>query len=125
VVDGPVWTVEDHLSGQPPASVALFHRFVEVLASNGPYICAVSKTTIGFKGSRRGFAGARPSRRGLVGFLDLERIVTDRRITHVSPYTKRLFVSHFRISELADFDDTFAGLISEAYAVGQGAHLRR
>jgi hypothetical protein len=123
-VDGQEWTVDDHLAGQPPASVALFHRFVDLLAGNGPYICAVSKTTIGFKGSRRGFAGARPTSRGLVGFLDLQRMAADRRITNVSPYTKRLYVHHFRITEMADLDDTFAGLIAEAYAVGQGAHMR-
>jgi hypothetical protein len=123
-VDGQQWTVDDHLAGQPPASVALFHCFVDVLAGNGPYICVVHKTTIGFKGTRRGFAGARPTSRGLVGFLDLQRIVADRRITSVAPYTKRLYVHHFRLTAMADLDETFAGLVAEAYAVGQGAHMR-
>jgi hypothetical protein len=122
-VDERIWTIDDHLAGQPESSVALFHRFVELVAGNGPYICTVSKTTVGFKGTRRGFAGARPTARGLVGFLDLQRVVSDRRIKSTAPYTKRLFVHQFRIAELADLDDTFAGLIAEAYAVGQGAHI--
>ena len=122
-MDGYVWTVEDHLAGQPAASVALFHRFVELVAGNGPYTCSVTKTTIAFKGARRGFAGARPAARGLTGFLDLQRMAADRRVIKANPYTKRLYVNHFRIAEMADLDHTFADLIAEAYAVGQGAHL--
>jgi hypothetical protein len=122
-VDERIWTIDDHLAGQPESSVALFHRFVELVAANGPYVVSVSKTTVGFKGTRRGFAGARPTRRGLTGFLDLQRVADDRRVISVAPYTKRLFVHQFRIADLADLDDEFAGLIAEAYAVGQGAHL--
>jgi Domain of unknown function (DUF5655) len=119
------WTVEDHLAGQPEVSVAMYRRFVELVADNGPYICTVGKTMIGFKGSRRGFAGAKPTPRGLTGFLDLQRTVDDRRIISVAPYTRRLFVHQFRITDLADLDESFADLISEAYAVGQGAHMKR
>ena len=120
-----VWAVEDHLIGKPDSSVALFHRFVELLAGHGPYTVAVSKTTVTFKGSRRGFAGARPTARGLTGYLDLQRVVEDRRISSATPYTARLFVHHFRLTDVADLDDSFDALIAEAYAVGQGAHVNR
>jgi hypothetical protein len=83
----------------------------------------VSKTSITFKGSRRGFAGTRPTPRGLRGYLDLQRVVEDPRIRNVSPYTKRLFVHHYRISTPEQLDETFAGWVREAYEVGQGAHL--
>jgi len=113
----------DHLVGMPERSVALYHAFVGLIAACGDYTVSPSKTSITFKGARRGFAGARPDNKGLVGYLDLQRAVTDRRITSVSPYTKRLFVHHYRIRELAELDDDFAAWVREAYAVGQGAHL--
>ena len=55
------WTVEDHLRDKPPAVVALYQRFVELVQACGPFEHAVSKTALGFKGSRRGFAGAKPT----------------------------------------------------------------
>ena len=115
----------DHLGGRPERSVTLYHGFVALITACGPFTVSPSKTTITFKGARRGFAGARPDNQGLVGYLDLQRKVVDPRITSASPYTKRLFVHHFRIREQADLDDEFAGWVREAYAVGQGAHLAR
>jgi Domain of unknown function (DUF5655) len=117
------WTVEDHLRGKPPVSVALYLRFVQLVAACGPFTYAVAKTTITFKGSRRGFAGARPTERGLTAYLDLTRQVTDPRIISSSPYTKRLFTHQVRLTRLEELDDDFAALIGEAYAVGAGAHL--
>jgi hypothetical protein len=113
----------DHLVGKPECSVALYHAFVGLIEACGDYTVSPSKTTITFKGDRRGFAGARPDNQGLVGYLDLQRRVTDPRISSVSPYTKRLFVHHYRIRELNELDDEFANWVREAYAVGQGAHL--
>jgi hypothetical protein len=118
-----VWTVEDHLAGQPESSVALYERFVELVSRCGPFTKAVSKTAITFKGVRRGFAGARPDGRGLRGYLDLQHVVEDARITNVTPYTARLFVHHYRITTLEELDDEVAGWVAEAYAVGAGAHL--
>jgi hypothetical protein len=117
--------VEDHLRDRPEASVALWHAFVELIRRCGEFSVSPSKSTVTFKGSRRGFAGARPDGRGIVGYLDLQRQVRDPRITNVSPYTARLFVHHFRITAPEQLDDTFAGWVAEAYAVGQGAHLAR
>jgi hypothetical protein len=117
------WTVEDHLRGKPPGSVALYRRFVELVEACGPVNYAVAKTTITFKGSRRGFAGAKPTPRGLAGYLDLQRLVEDPRILSASPYTKRLYVHQFRITAPEELDDEFAGWLREAYAVGQGHHL--
>jgi hypothetical protein len=117
------WTVEDHLRDKPPVSVALYLRFVQLVAACGPFTYAVSQTTITFKGSRRGFAGARPTTRGLAAYLDLTRRVADPRITSSAPYTKRLFTHQVRLTRLEELDDGFAELIREAYAVGAGAHM--
>lgn len=117
------WTVADHLRGKPAGSVALYEAFVALVAACGPFTYAVAKTTITFKGSRRGFAGARPIDRGLVGYLDLQREVRDARIRSVAPYTARLFVHHYRVSRPEELDAEFAGWVREAYDVGQGGHL--
>jgi Domain of unknown function (DUF5655) len=117
------WTVEDHLRDKPPAVVALYQRFVELLQACGPFEYAVSKTAITFKGSRRGFAGAKPKAHGLDGYLDLQRHVEDPRIRRASPYTKRLVVHQFRVSAPEQLDGEFAGWVREAYQVGQGEHL--
>lgn len=119
------WTVEDHLRGKPPVPVALYLRFVQLVAACGPFTYAVAKTSITFKGSRRGFAGARPTMRGLAAYLDLQRVVEDPRIISSSPYTKRLFVHQVRLTSLDQLDDEFAGWLREAYAVGAGAHLTK
>ncbi|MBO9556564.1 DUF5655 domain-containing protein [Cellulomonas sp.] len=119
-----VWTVDDHLRGAPPEHVELYRAVVGLIEACGPVEVVLHKTTITFKGTRRGFAGARPDKQGVVGFLDLMRPVdTDARITSVAPYTQRLFVNHFRVRSPADLDDTFAEWVREAYAVGGGAHL--
>ncbi len=117
------WTVEDHLRGKPPVAVALYLRFAQLVAACGPFTYAVSKTSITFKGTRRGFAGAKPTMRGLAAYMDLQRVVEDPRIISWSPYTKRLFVHQIRLSSLDQIDDEVAGWIREAYAVGAGAHL--
>jgi hypothetical protein len=121
---GEEWTVEHHLAGPPAFAVDLFHRFLELAEGIGPFELSVSKTTVTLKGTRRGFAGARPWRHGLRGYLDLQREVDDPRILSVAPYTTRLFVHQFRIAERDELDDEFAGWLREAYDVGTGAHLR-
>jgi hypothetical protein len=91
----------------------------------GPFTYAVSKSGITFKGKRRGFAGARPIRRGLTGYLDLQRVVDDPRFISSSAYESRLYVHQMRLCGAGELDETLMGWIREAYAVGQGAHLLR
>ena len=117
--------MEGHLAGQPAGSVELYRRFVSVVEQCGPFTYSVTKTIITFKGSRRGFAGARPTRRGLSVYLDLQRVVQDRRVISVAPYTRRLFVHQIRLVAVDDLDEQFRGWVGEAYAVGQGAHMLR
>lgn len=117
------WTVEDHLEGKDPAHVALYRQVEAVILAQGPVAVSVSKTTITFKGRRRGFAGARPTRTGVRGYLDLMRTVTDPRITNVTPYTGRLFVHQYVLHSPDDVDETFEGWVREAYRVGEGDHL--
>ncbi len=118
--------MEDHLHGQTSEHVALYEAVAAILTGFGPTTLSVSKTTITFTGERRGFAGARPTRHGVEGYLDLTRsLVGDSRIRGVAPYTKRLFVNSFRVLSRADLDDTFIGWAGEAFDVGQGGHLKQ
>jgi Domain of unknown function (DUF5655) len=110
-----VWTVERHLEAGSDQGRALFHRFVEIVAACGEYTTSVAKTTITFKGPRRGFAGARPNRDRLQGYFDVTYRVEDARIRSVGSYQKDLFVHHFRIDTLDQLDDEFARWISDAY----------
>ncbi|MGP4100766.1 DUF5655 domain-containing protein [Nonomuraea sp. KM90] len=122
-MDSDEWTVERHLSGRPAGVVSLYQRFIELAEGCGPFTYSVTKSAIVLKGERRGFAGAVPKDGELRGYMDLRRTFTDRRIVSSSPYTKRLYVLHWRVSSLDDLDDEFAGWLAEAYQVGQGAHL--
>jgi hypothetical protein len=119
------WTVDDHLRDVAPDHVVLYRRFEAIVFECGPVRVSPSKTTITFKGLRRGFAGARPTRHGLRGYLDPTRsAVEDPLIISSSPYTSRLHVNQYRLTCIEELDDTFTDLIREAYQVGQGAHLR-
>ena len=110
-----VWTTERHLDAGTEHGRALFHRFAELVAACGEYTTSVAKTTITFKGPRRGFAGARPSGDRLLGYFDVTYRVDDPRITRVSPYQKDLFVHHFRVGSLEQLDDDFARWMADAY----------
>lgn len=121
--DADTWTIDRHLEGQPDFAVDLYHRYIQMVERIGPFTYAVSKSTITLKGTRRGFTGVRPDRSGIRGYFDVQREIRDRRITSVTPYTKRLFVHHFRIESPDDLDEEVAGWLREAYAVGDGAHL--
>ena len=118
-----VWTAERHLAGKRPEVIALYHRFIGLAEACGPFTYAVARSAITLKGTRRGFAGVFLSERALRGYLDLTRVVQDPRITRASPYTKRLYVHHFRVDEPGQLDGQFAGWLAEAYQVGAGAHL--
>lgn len=118
------WTVAGHLAGKPPEIAALYQRFIGLAEQCGPFTYRVTRTAITLKGTRRGFAGAKPANRSLDGYLDLQRQLRDSRILRVSPYTRRLWVHQFRITTLAELDDEFAGWLREAYGVGAGAHMR-
>jgi hypothetical protein len=118
------WTIERHLESKPEKIVALYNRFIQLADACGPFVYSVAKTAITLKGSRRGFAGATLRKSSLTGYLDLQRPLIDPRIQRSNPYTKRLFVNRFRVVRLDELDDEFAAWLREAYAVGQGAHLR-
>jgi hypothetical protein len=115
--------VERHLAGSPDEIIALYRRFIELVTECGPFSYSVAKTAITLKGTRRGFAGAKPKVKWLDGYLDLQRRVEDPRILRSAPYTKRLFVHHYRVTRLGQLDDEFAQWVREAYAVGSGVHV--
>lgn len=118
--------IKQHMENGTPESRALFNRFVEILDEIGTYTTHPSKSTITFKGTRRGFCGAHPKKDKLIGYFDLTReLESDPRIRLTSPYTKSLYVYHFTITSIEEMDETFQAWIKEAYGVGQGDHLKK
>jgi len=118
------WTVEDHTSGRPAEIVELFDRFVAAARTFGPVDLAPVRGQVGLRGSRRIWAGLVLRADRINGYLDLARPVESPRFPRVTPYTKRLWVHHFRVAGPADLDAEFVGWIGESYAVGEGDHLR-
>ena len=109
----PEWTVERHLEAGSGRGRELWREFAAVVAACGEHSLSVAKTTITFKGPRRGFAGARPKGDELIGYFDVAyRVDNDPRIRSASPYQKDLFVHHFRISAV---DEDVRGWIRDAY----------
>lgn len=116
--------LQQHMAQATPAGRGLYARFVEILDAIGPYTVHPAKSTITFKGTRRGFCGAHPKGERLVGYFDLMRpLDPDPRLRSVSPYTKKLYVHQFRIETTAEMDGAFEAWLREAYLVGQGEHL--
>ncbi len=75
----PEWTVERHLEAGSERGRALGHGFADLVAACGGHSLSVAKTTVTFKGPRRGFAGARPKGDELVGCFDYEHVGCGRR----------------------------------------------
>jgi hypothetical protein len=63
------WSVERHLAGKPEVVIDLYERFVQLIAACGPFTYGITKTAITFNGTHRGFAGAKPRKSSLDGFL--------------------------------------------------------
>ena len=123
--DKKVWRVEDHLAEAPPEHVRLYRVIEDYLMGLDGVHVSVSRSSITFKGRRRGFAGARPTSRGVKGYFDLtRRVEDDPRVRSVTPYTKRLYVHQYLVTTEADVDDTFRSWLREAWRVGEGDHLR-
>lgn len=117
------FTVIDHLRDKDSDIVSLYERFVQLVEGCGPFNYVVGKDGIAFKGERRNFAVAKPRARSLDGVLVLERRIEEPRIRTAQIYTKKLFGNQFRVTQLDQLDEEFAGWIKEAYEVGQGKHL--
>src|SRR5690242_419875 len=89
-----------------PRSSRCITGFIDLVQACGTFTYAVSQGAITLKGTRRGFAGAVPGERALPGYLDLQRLVQDPRITRAGPYTKRLCVHHFRVDRHTPLDES-------------------
>jgi hypothetical protein len=106
------WTVERHLETGSERGRFLWHELAAIVSACGEHSLSVAKTTITFKGPKRGFAGARPKGDELVGYFDVTYRVEDPRIRSASPYQTDLFVHHFRVDAI---DEEFARWIRDSY----------
>lgn len=103
----------------------LYERFVELLDGCGPYEVAPIARQIGFRGTRRIFAAARPRAPGLEGYLDLTHANPHQAVHHVAQFAPGLWVHHFRVSSEEQMDESFQAVVCEARDVGDGNRGRR
>ncbi|WP_168211449.1 SRPBCC family protein [Actinosynnema sp. ALI-1.44] len=110
----------NHLRGRSAEAVALFDRFVELVERAGSFTFVVSPTTVGFKGSRRAFAGVQIKDDMLKIFLDLRFELRDARVRGVKPHSGSLYAHEFLVAEPGELGDEFAAWVDEAFEVGEG-----
>jgi Domain of unknown function (DUF5655) len=110
-----------YLAGRPDAAQALFWRFVTMTRACGPVTFELQHSPVVLRGNRRIFGAVTVTDRGLRGYLNLPRNLTDRRIRAVHPLTSRLVMNRFVLTSMAELDDTFGAWLAEAREVGNGA----
>jgi len=125
----PVASCDDdfapYLAGRPDESVALFWRFIALARASGPAAYELQNGLVVLRGTRRIFASVRVRDRGIAGGLNLPRRVTDRRIRKTEALTASLVFNAYLVTSMSDLDDRFGQWLTEARAVGDGAHLSR
>jgi hypothetical protein len=114
-----------YLDGRPEASVGMFGRFIDLARAAGPVIFELQSGLVVLRGTRRIFASVRVVDAGLAGHLNVTRHISDRRIRKTEEFTRSLVFNAYRITSMSDLDDMFGQWLTEARAVGDGAHMSR
>ena len=118
-------SVDAYLDDKDPVGVALFRRFEEVVEDCGASEVAPSRTIVYWR-RKRVFAGAYIERKRLELNIDLLRQADHPCLIAAFPTTKRVITHRLRITDLAQIDDSIAGLVAEAYDdVGPGTRGRQ
>lgn len=112
-----------YLDGRPAASVALFWRFIALARAAGPATYELQNGPVVLRGTRRIFGSVRVRDNGIAGHLVLPRLIADRRIGKAEKLTKTLTYHGYLATAPSDLDGEFARWLTEARAVGDGAHL--
>lgn len=94
-----------------------------MLRDIGPVRVLPEKTRIAFQ-VRMSFAQVTPRKHWLDGHVVLARRLDHPRFTAVQTFSPRNHLHTFRLSSIADVDDTLRAWLTEAYEVGQQLHLR-
>lgn len=103
----------------------MFGRFIDLARAAGPVIFELQNGPVVLRGTRRIFASVRAADSGLAGHINLMRHVSDRRIRKTEQLTKSLVFHAYLVTPMSDLDDMFGQWLTEARAVGDGAHLSR
>jgi hypothetical protein len=114
--------LESHFARKPQEIRTLFEAVVAAIERLGPVVVLPEKTRIAFQ-TRMSFAQVTPRMKWLDGHLVLARRLEHPRFRKIETISARNHVHHFRLTTPADIDAEFAGLLREAYAVGEQRHL--
>jgi hypothetical protein len=115
--------LEHHFANCDPIVRELYERVLIVVQSLGSVVVLPEKTRIAFQ-VRMSFAQVTPRRRWLDGHVVLARRLEHPRFRRIETFSPRNHLHAFRLEQPSHIDDTFAGWMREAYAVGEQRHLR-
>ena len=116
------YDLDSHFVGKHDQVRATFDKIVEVAGRNGPLTVLPEKTRIALQ-VRMSFAAFSPRTQWLDGHVVLARRLENPRFRKIATYSPRNHVHVFRLFGPDEVDEEVAGWLSEAYRVGQQAHL--
>jgi hypothetical protein len=118
----PLGSLEGHLAGKPEAIRQIVERVIALAERNGPMEVLPEKTRIALH-ARMSFAALQPRQSWVDGHVVLARRLEDPRFRRIETFSPRNHLHAFRLSSVEEVDDTVAGWLAEAYAVGMQRHL--
>jgi hypothetical protein len=117
-------SVEDHLLGRPPGTVATYRTLEAAVLACGPAQVLAERTRIAFH-ARMSFASAVVRTRWVDVGLVLARRVDSPRFRKVETFSPRNHLHVLRLTTWEDVDDELRGWLAEAYEIGVQHHLDR
>ncbi len=117
------YTLAEHLEGNSPEVLALYHQLEAVIQSLGPVIVNPEKTRIAFQ-VRMSFAAVTLKRQWIDGHVVLARRLESPRFRRIETISPHNHVHSFRLTCLEDIDEECVAWLAEAYLVGEQRHLR-
>lgn len=118
------YRLADHFTGKDPLVRRLFDRFTALVRALGPVTIYAQKTRIVCQVRVR-FAGAVARRRFLNVSLWLTQRAHHPTLRRAELIAPRCYAHTFRFTALEEFDEDFAALLRESYAIGCQEHLAR
>ncbi len=114
--------LDDHFEGKHPEARRIFGRLRAIVRECGPVTVYAQRTRIVFQVRVR-FANAVVRKRWVDIGLWLTRRVEHPRVHKLEVLAPNCYAHTFRMHSADDLDADFAGLVGEAYEVGEQEHL--
>jgi hypothetical protein len=117
------YSEDDFFIGKSARVRELYDAVIAFVLESGPFIIDVAKTRIAFQGRVR-FAGVTATRNRLSFGFWLKRRIDSPRFSKVEFIPPGNWIYRLPIADERALDGELRNWVTEAYAVGQQAHLR-